>query len=126
MSKSIQEVWYFSCANSKLLLFLQNDGKNYQCSLTEVSVIFTMESRKMRKLISLGKWQSQSVVNERSISLVSSVSNSVVSKFCKLWCNCRMSGISNCIVLLCSVSSLSSVNSCFSVVNTYHCCINKK
>ena len=36
-----------------------------------------------------------------------------------------MSGISNCIVLLCSVSSLSSVSSCFSVVSTYHCCINK-
>ena len=34
-----------------------------------------------------------------------------------------MSGISNGVVLLCSVSSVSS---CFSVVNTYHCCINKK
>jgi len=44
------EVWDFSCANSKILWFWQNVGKNFKFSWTEVSAIFATESLKMRKL----------------------------------------------------------------------------
>ena len=43
-SKPNPEVWDFSCAHSKILLFIRNVGKNFQFSSIEVSAIFAMES----------------------------------------------------------------------------------